>query len=44
MKEFKNDKNIIVGLDIGTSYVKAIVGVIMKIMKLIFLGLEELSP
>ena len=24
----KNDKNIIVGLDVGTSYVKAIVGVI----------------
>jgi len=35
----KNDKNIIVGLDIGTSYVKAIVGSINEDNKIDFLGI-----
>ena len=34
----KNDKNLIVGLDIGTSYVKAIVGSINEDNEIDFLG------
>ena len=35
----KNDKNIIVGLDVGTSYVKAIVGAINEDNEIDFLGI-----
>ena len=35
----KNDKNIIVGLDVGTSYVKAIVGVINEDNEIDYLGI-----
>jgi len=37
----KNDKNIIVGLDVGTSYVKAIVGFINEDNKIDYLGVGK---
>ena len=37
----KNDKNIIVGLDIGTSYVKAIVGAVNEDNEIDFLGIGK---